>query len=320
MISLLGPTAPEEGTMKSGHSLLLLTAMLLVPLGVPGQVSATSPTLSAAKLCRKTLTVQGRVYAKKRLTLIDNCVDKLLKCEIQLEIDGTNPSSCRSLALSSCTNLIGPASTSSLSKAQSAFDTNVTLKCAAFGLTAMLSNSAGGLWYSKDSTCGTPNPAEISTLAACLRGELEVKVDSVAGEVKPRASLLLDNTPLGASFPNLPRPMTVPITISATGSGGSLTLNNPGTITVAQGKALAITGDGGGSLSNGCGGGMGMNGKLTITVGSGATAQQRVLKEPYGSSEVALFGPYTATATLPYTIDLKDASCKDTTSGSVSVP
>jgi hypothetical protein len=63
-----------------------------------------------------------------------------------------------------------------------------------------------------------------------------------------------------------------------------------------------------------------MNGKLTITVGSGATAQQRVLQEPYGPSEAAIFGPYTATATLPYTIQLKDKSCSDTTSGSVSVP
>jgi hypothetical protein len=56
--------------------------------------------------------------------------------------------------------------------------------------------------------------------------------------------------------------------------------------------------------------GMGMNGKLTITVGS----QQQTLKEPYGSAEKAVFGPYASSAMIPYTIDLKDSSCKDTTS------
>jgi hypothetical protein len=304
--------------MSTRNQHLVLIAALLGVLGQVTAARAASPTLQAAKLCRKTITKQGRAYAAKRLALLDACVDKLLKCEIQLEIDGTNPNNCRSLALSSCTNSIGPASGSSLSKAQSAFDSKVTLSCAAFGLTAMLSSSSGGLWYSNDATCGTS--PDIPTLAACLRGELEVKVDSVAGEVKPRAALLLDNTPLGANFPNLPGPATTSVVISATGSGGSLTLNNPGTITVPEGNALKFTGDGGGSLNNGCGGGMGMNGKLTITVGSGATAQQLVLKEPYGPSEAAFFGPYTATATLPYTIQLKDASCSDTTSGSVSVP
>ncbi len=42
------------------------------------------------------VSIQGRNYAKKRLNLILNCVAKLLKCEIELEVDGTNPNTCRS--------------------------------------------------------------------------------------------------------------------------------------------------------------------------------------------------------------------------------
>ncbi len=62
-----------------------------------------------------------------------------------------------------------------------------------------------------------------------------------------------------------------------------------------------------------------MNGKLTITVGSGATAQERVLKENY-SGQFALFGPFTTSGSIPYTIKLKDGPCDDTVTGTVVVP
>ena len=105
--------------------------------------------------------------------------------------------------------------------------------------------------------------------------------------------------------------------VTGTGSGNGLTLNDPGTINItALGYALKITGDDSGTLTSGCGGGMGNNGKLTITVGT----QQQVIREPYGPSRPAFFGPFTTSGDISYTIELKDSQCNDQVTGTVHVP
>ena len=99
--------------------------------------------------------------------------------------------------------------------------------------------------------------------------------------------------------------------MTATGPGSG-TLVGPGTISVAAGSALRFTGD---FATLGCTGSS-TNGTVTIAVGG----TSHVLQEPYGAGAVAIFGPYTASATIPYTIELRDGPCQDTVSGSVSVP
>lgn len=273
---------------------------------------ATSDTLAAAQKCRKTLSSQGKSYAKKRLSSILGCVDKLLKCEIQLEVDGTNANGCRTKAIDGCTSKIGPAVDSGLSKAATKFDEKTASACLVMGVTNMLSAAAGGLWYGNSANCGTS--VDVPTLVACVRGDLEAQVDALVSTAKPRASLLLDNAGLGANFPDLVRPPTVDVVVVAT-APASGTLVSPGNINVPAGSALKLSGD---SATLPCGGGP--NGRLTITVGSGPTAQELQLKEPFGPNEVAIFGPYTASAMLPYTIELKDGSCDDTVSGTVVIP
>jgi hypothetical protein len=79
----------------------------------------------------------------------------------------------------------------------------------------------------------------------------------------------------------------------------------------------------------GCGSGMGQgnNGHLTISVGpsatftcsSGTPSQQFTLKEPYGSGEFAIFGPFNVDQN--YCIDRKDGGgCMDSISGTIDVP
>ncbi len=274
---------------------------------------ATSDTLAAAQKCRKTMSSQGKSYAKKRLGSILGCVDKLLKCEIELEVDGTNANGCRSTAISGCTSKIGPAVDSGLSKAAAKFDEKVASACLLTGVTPMLSAAAGGLWYGNSTNCGTS--VDVPTLVACVRGDLEVQVDALVSTAKPRASLLLDNAGLGANFPDLVRPPTVDVVVAATAPASGV-LVSPGNINVPAGSALKLSGD---AATLPCGGGP-TNGRLTITVGSGPTAQDLQLKEPFGPNEVAIFGPYTASAMLPYTIELKDSSCDDTVSGTVVIP
>ena len=299
--------------MKIRQIAWFLPLALLATSAVPPSVRGDSATLTNAKACRKAVDKQGRNYAKKRLKLLLGCVDKLLKCEILLEVDGTNANSCRSKAEDSCVKTIGPASDSSLSKTGDKFDTLAGTACLPFGTAAMESNAAGGLWYSNDGTCG--GSGDIPTLLACLRGEIDVRVDTLVGEVKPRASLLLDSTSLGVDFPNIPRPPTVTVVISATAPASGV-LVNPGTINVPQGSALKFTGD---ATTLPCGG-PGMSGRVTITVGTGSTAQQRTIKEPWGPNEAAVFGPYIVSGDQPYTLDYKDQSCNDTTSGTVHTP
>ncbi|HZR82533.1 MAG TPA: hypothetical protein VFD92_15670 [Candidatus Binatia bacterium] len=283
----------------------------IAAMGSPRSAHA-SPAFDAAKSCRKQLTVQGRNYYKKRLTHILNCVDKLLKCEILFEVDSINVNNCRAAARDSCNARLGSQADSALSKAIALFDTKTATACLALDIGPMLSTSAGGLWFGNDGSCGTS--ADVPTLVQCVRDEVEDLVDGVVAQVKPRAALLLGNAGLGDEFPNIPLPPATDVVISATAAGSGV-LVNPGTINVPQGNVLRITGD---STTLPCSTGMGNgnNGKLTITVGS----QEQQITEPYGPSEVALFGPYTATATIPYLIDLKDQGCMDQTSGDVSVP
>jgi hypothetical protein len=300
----------------------LVPRRALIPLAVAAALvgahardgAAASATLVNALHCRKGLATQGRNYFTKRLTLLLGCVDKLLTCEVQLEVDGTNPGKCRSTATDACTLALGSSTDSKLSKAASIFHSKASLGCVAFDIGPMLSTGAGGLWFGNDGTCaGSP---DVPTLVDCVRDEVALLSDQTLSEAKPRAGLLLDDIGLGADFPHLARPPIDSIVISATAPGSGV-LVSPGTINLAAGTALRVSGD---SATLPCGGGMGQNGKLTITVGSGATAQTQTLKETYGPTRFATFGPYTTSGSIPYTIDLKDQSCMDTVSGNIVVP
>ena len=280
----------------------LLTGLLAVE-----HAGAASATLTEAKRCRKGVSTQGRVYAKKRLNVMLNCVNKLVKCEILEEVDATNQNACRTLAEDSCNKRLGAAADSTLSKAQASYDAKATGSCLVFDLPDMLNNGAGGLWYDNDAACnGSP---DVPTLVECLREEVEEEIDGVVGETAPRAGILLTNMGLGDEFPNLPLPPTVTVVVSATAPGSGI-LVNPGTINVPVGSALRIEGDP--NLS--CGGGA-SNGNLTATIG----AQTANVKEPWGPTRYVILGPFTAVGTVPYTFDLKDQSCNDSTSGDVNV-
>lgn len=285
-----------------------LCGVLVAPL----PARADSAQLSLTKKCRKTVSKEARTYAKKRMNFMLKCIDKLLKCEILLEVDGENANACRGKAEDSCTKALGPAADSKLSKAADKFDNKAGLQCLPLGLATMLSTGPGGLAYANDATCN--GEIDIPSLLDCLRGRLEAEVDALVVEIEPRAALLLDNAGLGGEFPNLPRPLFTDVVVSATGAGSGV-LVSPGTINLPAGNALRVSGD---TTTLPCGGGK--NGKLTITVGSGGTAQERQIKEPYDPGVVAVFGPYTDTGTdPPYTIALKDSSCSDTVAGTVDV-
>lgn len=305
---------------RRGRGAAFLVAALLLVGGV--RTGLASPTLDAAVACRKTISKKGRTYADKRRRLILGCVDKLLKCDLQDEIDGINPNTCRSRAISSCQRGLGAGG--ALSTVATAFHDKAAAACVAFGVSAMCSTAAGGLWYGNDPTCGSTNNttcggmADLPTLIDCVRGELDGPVDADVGRIKPRAGLLLDNIGLGSGFPDLPRPPIAAVVVSTTAPGNGV-LVNPGTILINSGDAVQFSGD---STTLPCSGGMGMNGKLTISVGTGTAcndpdAQQYVLKEPYGPTEVAVFGAFTSDQN--YCIQLKDASCTDQVSGTIHV-
>jgi len=306
--------------MNALHRDALVAACLLASVAGWVKPADASPVLDAAKLCRKALSTKGRTYADKRTRLLLNCVDKLLKCALRAEIEGENPGSCRSRAEDSCKRSVGPANDSGINRAVTAFDDKIFDACSDIGLATMLSTAAGGLWFGNDATCGMS--ASIPVLLDCLRGRLDVHIDATVGRTKPRAGLLLDNIGLGGNYPNLPRPPTITVTVTATAG----VLNQPGvmgTISPAAGEAVKFLGD---PMTVPCGGGM--NGKLTITVGVGVAcppdltmtpAQQVVIKEPYGPAEPAVFGPFLTDQA--YCIERKDGgSCMDNVSGTIDVP
>ncbi|MCK6553225.1 hypothetical protein L6Q96_01365 [Candidatus Binatia bacterium] len=278
--------------------------------------AAASTQLDAALACRKALSTAGRVYADKRRKSLLTCGAKLLKCDILLEVDGENANGCRSKATDSCKRAIGPSADSAVNKAADKFDTKSGTECLPFGLTDMLSTAAGGLWFGNDTTCNLA--VDLPSFIDCLRGEIDVEVDTVVGHVMPRIGILLDNAGLGGPYPNLPRPPSTLVIVSAT-APGSGTLVSPGTISISSGMAVQIEGD---AATLPCGGGQ--NGKLTISVSTALdpctdpAALTYQIKEPYGSGDAVTLGPFTVD--YNYCIDLKDASCSDTVTGTIDVP
>jgi hypothetical protein len=299
---------------RSGVGGLTLSFILLGA----GSVQA-SPQLDAMVACRKGVTKFGQLYGHKRRILLLNCIDKLIKCELQQEVEGTNPNGCRSTAETSCGNTIGPASDTPLSRHRQKFHDKATLACAAAPFVDVLSNLAGGLWYSNDVECGAS--VDLPTLIDCLRDEwLEVETDTLIGQLKPRAGLLLDNTNLGDDFPNFPRPPATDVLVSAVIAGGG-NLNNPGTISPPAGNTVRFSGDMAtlpcGMSSN--------NGKVTITIvalGGMCTdqpIQESDIKEDYGPTVTATFGPFLTDVT--YCLRLQDSmGCQDTETGTIDVP
>jgi hypothetical protein len=275
---------------------------------------ASSAEFAYARICRKAFSVQGRTYALKRLALLSGCADKFLKCEFVAEIDGENPTDCRAAVTEACRKRIGPQADSALSKAALRFDTKTGTPCqtAFFDYADVLATGPGGLWFGNDATCASE--VDLPSFLVCLRDEIDARTDALLSTLKPRTAILLDNAGLGDGFPHLVRPPLVDAVVSATAAGSGV-LVDPGTIVVAAGSALRFTGD---AATLSCAPSSN-NGRVTVTVGAGPTAQTRVLHEPY-SDDVALFGPWVTAASVPYLIELKDGSCEDTASGTVSVP
>ena len=310
-------TRELNGARVHGRMVRLATLAAAAVLALLDAAPATaSPQLDAALACRKALSTAGRVYADKRRKALLVCASKLLKCDILLEVDGENANGCRSKATDSCLRAIGPSVDSVLNRAADSFDTKAGTACLPFGLTDMLSTAAGGLWFDNDATCNTA--ADLPTFLDCLRAEVDVEVDASVGRTLPRAGILLDNAGLGGPYPNLPRPPSTLVVVSATALGSGV-LGNPGTIAISSGMAVQIEGD---ASTLPCGGGN--NGKLTVSISTAVdpctdpAALEYLIKEPYGSGDTVTLGPFTAD--YNYCIDLKDASCSDTVTGTIDIP
>ena len=288
---------------------LALVATVLVPAWSP---CVASTELSVAKHCRKGFAAQGRTYAAKRLALVLACADRLLGCQLSDEIDNVNAGPCLSAAAEVCMTRLGPQEDSTLGKIRLRFDAKVGAACQTpvFDYADVLSIDPGGLWFANDAACASS--IDLPSFMVCLRDEIDGHLDGLVSTLKPRSGLLFDAIGLGGEFPHLVRPPVVDVLVSATAPESGV-LVDPGTIVVAAGSTLRMTGDG---VTLPCGGGT--NGRVTITV-SGPLVQEVTLVEPY-AAQAALFGPWIATATIPYTIELVDGSCQHTVSGVVSVP
>jgi len=284
--------------MKIGLLNRFVALAIVGAVAVP-TVSVASTTLTAAKACRAAITLKGKTYANARRRLLLACADRLLKCNLQIEVEGHTAGTCLSLATSACNTKLGSASDSSLNLARTRFHDKTVLACLAYPFASIMSTTSGGLWYSNDTTCN--GSADLPALITCLRDEIDLKVDEVVGRVKPRAGLLLDNIGLGSLYPNLPRPPITDIVISLSPpntDGGTLVLTpDPSTSPIPNGNAIRFTGD---ATSLPCGGGMGNNGKITIDISTAANpctdpnALEHTIKQPYGAGETAVFGPLDA--------------------------
>ena len=290
---------------------LALAALLVVPAW---SSAGASTELTYARLCRKALNVQGKTYALKRLGLVLQCADKLLKCELLAEIDGADPAACRESVGTSCAKRIGSQPESALGKLALRFDAKVGTACQTefFDYVDFVSTGSGGLWFANDPACGTS--IDLPSFMVCVRDQIDVRLDGLASALKPRTAVLFDNVGLGDAFPHLVRPPFVDVVLSATAPASGV-LNDPGPLVVPAGSALRFTGD---AASLGCGG-TSTDGRVTVTIGTTAT-QRFTLQEPYAAGTVAIAGPWIAAGSVPFTIALDDGACQSNVSGMVTVP
>jgi hypothetical protein len=303
-----------SATGRFRRAALVWASVLAMGFVVAGRSTCdASAALSGAKLCRKAFNVNGRAYAQKRLALVLGCADKLLKCELVAEIEGVNAESCRVSAAKSCAKSVGSDPASALGKAALRFDSKTGPACQTpdYDYADAASTGPGGLWFSTDPTCG--GSIDLPTFLACLRDEVDARMDALVSATKPRTGILFDNAGLGAAFSHLVRPPLVDVVVAATAPGGG-TLVDPGTLVVPAGSALRVSGD---AATLPCGVSS-SDGIVTITVGTGPTAQQLRLTEPY--SGTATFGPWPGGSALPYTIQLQDGACSGNAAGVVNVP
>lgn len=315
--------------MRTSRVTMLAVLLGGLILAQPQQAAASS-SLTYAKACRSAMTSKGKAYANARRRLLLSCMTRLLTCELKYEVEGTDPKTCRSLALSACRTKLDTADVG-LEAAQNRFDDKTLLACAPMGISNVCSTAAGGLWFANDATCGSSNDtacggsASLGGLLDCLRDRIEAEVDENVARVFPRGGLLLDNADpsLGAKFPNLPRPASTNVTVAATAPGNCV-LVNPGTIALPAANRLQVTGD-----STTLPFGMNAhNGKLTITIGPATATScadvknnaqlQQVISEDYSlPTDVAYFGPLNDDRT--YCIEIKDQSCSDEVFGTIDV-
>jgi len=288
----------------------------LVSFAVPQQAPAVSDDLKYAKYCRKAMTIKGRAYTEQRRKILIACADKLLRCELDLEVDGVAPGTCRSRATDFCKRKLGPAADSTVNKVRARFDLKATTACTSLGIAALLSNGAGGLGFVDDGDCG--GAATVAQLVACIGDQLEIEADNDVGRLHPRAGMLMDNAGLGSEYPNLPRPPTIDVLVSAT-APASCTLVDPGVIAVAPGEALRLSGD---ESTLSVGGGK--NGRLTLQLSldpndpcGDPLSLQGVIREPYGATEAVTFGPFTTDRV--YCLTLKDSQCNAQLTGTLDV-
>jgi hypothetical protein len=159
--------------MRARPRLLLLGFVALaMSAGVPDLALATSIKAVRARLCRRAIDTQGRLYALKRQMTLLTCIDKFLKCELLLEVDGVNPTDCRTSVTASCARRLGADPDSTMSKAQLRFDTKAGVLCLSpeYTYADILSAGPGGLWYGNDTTCG--GSIDLPSLVSCVRGEV----------------------------------------------------------------------------------------------------------------------------------------------------
>lgn len=303
--------------MRFRHLPMFAVVPLAVSVLLPIPAIAASEAFVSATKCRKALTTQGRKYADQRRKLLAGCSDRLVACEIGLEIGGVPAKPCRDRAADFCKRKLGPANDSTLNKARARFDAKVVAGCTALGVDDAMSAAPGGLGFGNSIECGAS--ATLVDLATCIRESLEADVDDAASRVYPRAGMLLDNVGLGSGFPSLTRPPTADVLISAT-APASCVLVDPGTLVLGTGEALRFTGD---SATLPVGGGK--NGRLTVRASADPndpcgdpTASEGQLKEPYDSGESITVGPFPTDRT--YCIELKDSSCTTQITGAIDVP
>jgi hypothetical protein len=284
-----GQQRGKTGQFRALLGILIAAGWVVWPAGM-----SASTTLDAVSNCRKTISKQGASYAKKRRQKLLRCTDKLLKCELAFEVEGVDPSTCRSRARDSCNKALG--TDGSINTAIAAFKEKAGTACLLVpSFSDIMTSDPGGLWYVNDATCGIST--DLPGLLDCLVGEINEKVDAMVSQTKPRAGILLANIGLRSSYLDITLPPTKNVTVTATNGD----IDDPNTISVSSGNSVTFTLDSSLACADKS------NSRVTISVGPDCDnpIQQNSVRDPDGDALV--FGPFPVNQT--YCIDLTGPGC-----------
>jgi hypothetical protein len=143
--------------------------------------------------CQKNLSILAESFVKRKMVLMEECVDELFRCKVREErgeLAGAPLQECVTTAEALCS-----AKVAKITAAENALRSKFMQRCGGVALDDL---RTGLGFQSPDHPCGGETTSE--ELIGCLVDSLACRLDGIVGHLKPRTAELLNDAGLSSAF------------------------------------------------------------------------------------------------------------------------